>query len=88
MTPSSSSDLSDLLGSLAALSASRTPAMLDSLAYRNDAAIVLRRQVRSLPTRQEMVGLELFRQAAQVARLHTVRVLPCALAGVNLTHSL
>jgi putative YjhG/YagF family dehydratase len=34
-----------------------TPGMLDSLAYRNDAAIVLRRLVRSLPTRQGLLGI-------------------------------
>jgi xylonate dehydratase len=28
-----------------------TPAMFDSLAYRNDAAIIFRRLIRSLPTR-------------------------------------
>ena len=34
-----------------------TPAMLDSLAYRNDAAIVIRRQIRSLPTRLGVLGI-------------------------------
>ncbi|WP_069963676.1 YjhG/YagF family D-xylonate dehydratase [Lacunisphaera limnophila] len=34
-----------------------TPGMLDSLAYRNDAAIVLRRLVRSLPTRRGVLGV-------------------------------
>lgn len=34
-----------------------TPGMLDSLAYRNDAAIVLRRLIRSLPTRQGVIGI-------------------------------
>ena len=34
-----------------------TPGMLDSLAYRNDAAIILRRQIRSLPTRQGILGI-------------------------------
>ena len=34
-----------------------TPGMLDSLAYRNDAAIVLRRLIRSLPTRQGLIGI-------------------------------
>ncbi|MEW5872226.1 MAG: YjhG/YagF family D-xylonate dehydratase [Chloroflexota bacterium] len=34
-----------------------TPAMLDSLAYRNDAAMVIRRQIRSLPTRQGVLGI-------------------------------
>lgn len=34
-----------------------TPAMFDSLAYRNDAAIVLRRLVRSLPTRRGVLGV-------------------------------
>ena len=34
-----------------------TPAMFDSLAYRNDAAIVLRRLIRSLPTRRGVLGV-------------------------------
>ena len=34
-----------------------TPGMLDSLAYRNDAAIVLRRLARSLPTRSGVLGI-------------------------------
>jgi putative YjhG/YagF family dehydratase len=34
-----------------------TPAMLDSLAYRNDAAIVMRRLIRSLPTRRGVIGI-------------------------------
>jgi putative YjhG/YagF family dehydratase len=34
-----------------------TSGMLDSLAYRNDAAIVLRRLVRSLPTRKAVMGV-------------------------------
>ncbi len=34
-----------------------TPGMLDSLAYRNDAAIVLRRLMRSLPTSKGVLGI-------------------------------
>jgi putative YjhG/YagF family dehydratase len=34
-----------------------TPAMFDSLPYRNDAAIVLRRLIRSLPTRRGVIGV-------------------------------
>ncbi|HZR93175.1 MAG TPA: YjhG/YagF family D-xylonate dehydratase [Gaiellaceae bacterium] len=34
-----------------------TPAMFDSLAYRNDAAVVLRRLVRSLPNRRGVLGV-------------------------------
>jgi putative YjhG/YagF family dehydratase len=34
-----------------------TPAMFDSLPYRNDAAVVLRRLIRSLPTRSAVVGV-------------------------------
>lgn len=34
-----------------------TPGMMDSLPYRNDAAIVLRRLARSLPTRQGVIGI-------------------------------
>jgi len=34
-----------------------TTGMMDSLAFRNDAAIVLRRQIRSLPTRRGVIGI-------------------------------
>jgi len=34
-----------------------TPGMMDSLAYRNDAALVLRRLIRSLPTRRGVLGI-------------------------------
>ncbi len=34
-----------------------TPGMMDSLAYRNDAAIVFRRLIRSLPTRKGVLGI-------------------------------
>lgn len=34
-----------------------TPGMMDSLAFRNDAAIVFRRLIRSLPTRQGVLGI-------------------------------
>src|SRR4029453_16316936 len=34
-----------------------TTGMLDSLPYRNDAAMVLRRLIRSLPTRQALIGV-------------------------------
>src|SRR5580700_9348899 len=34
-----------------------TPGMMDSLAYRNDAAIVLRRLIRSLPRRSGVMGV-------------------------------
>ena len=34
-----------------------TTGMMDSLAYRNDAAIVLRRLIRSLPTRRGVLGV-------------------------------
>lgn len=34
-----------------------TPAMLDSLAYRNDAAVVMRRLARSLPNRRGVIGI-------------------------------
>src|SRR5207247_139905 len=33
-----------------------TPGMMDSLPYRNDAALVLRRLIRSLPTRKGVLG--------------------------------
>jgi xylonate dehydratase len=34
-----------------------TPGMFDSLAYRNDASIVMRRLIRSLPTRRGVIGI-------------------------------
>ena len=34
-----------------------TAGMMDSLAFRNDAAVVLRRQIRSLPTRRGVIGI-------------------------------
>ncbi len=34
-----------------------TPGMMDSLAYRNDAATIFRRLIRSLPTRKGMLGI-------------------------------
>jgi xylonate dehydratase len=34
-----------------------TPGMMDSLPYRNDAALVLRRLIRSLPTRKGVIGV-------------------------------
>jgi len=34
-----------------------TTAMMDSLAYRNDAAVVMRRLIRSLPTRKGVIGV-------------------------------
>src|SRR5881397_150244 len=34
-----------------------TPGMMDSLAYRNDAATIFRRLIRSLPTRQGVLGI-------------------------------
>src|SRR5260370_10586734 len=34
-----------------------TPGMMDSLPYRNDAAIVFRRLIRSLPTRRGVLGI-------------------------------
>ena len=34
-----------------------TPGMMDSLPYRNDAALVMRRQIRSLPTRAGVLGV-------------------------------
>ena len=34
-----------------------TPAMFDSLPYRNDAAVVMRRLIRSLPTRSAVIGV-------------------------------
>ena len=59
-----------------------TTGMMDSLPYRNDAAIVLRRLIRSLPTRRGVIGVGDLRQgpagdddgAGRVARPATVAV--------------
>ncbi len=65
-----------------------TPGMFDSLPYRNDAAIVLRRLIRSLPTRHGVIGVATCDKGlpAMMMALAGTRDLPCALipGGVTL----
>jgi xylonate dehydratase len=65
-----------------------TPGMFDSLPYRNDAAIVLRRLIRSLPTRSAVIGIATCDKGlpAMMMALAGSRELPCALipGGVTL----
>ena len=65
-----------------------TPAMFDSLAYRNDAAIVFRRLIRSLPTRRGVVGVATCDKGlpAMMMALAASHDLPCILipGGVTL----
>lgn len=65
-----------------------TPGMFDSLPYRNDAAMVLRRLIRSLPTRIGVIGIATCDKGlpAMMMALAGSRDLPCALipGGVTL----
>jgi putative YjhG/YagF family dehydratase len=65
-----------------------TPGMFDSLPYRNDAAIVLRRLIRSLPTRTGVIGVATCDKGlpAMMMALAGTRDLPCILipGGVTL----
>jgi putative YjhG/YagF family dehydratase len=65
-----------------------TSGMFDSLAYRNDAAIVLRRLIRSLPTRRGVLGVATCDKGhpAMMMALAGVRGLPAVLipGGVSL----
>ena len=65
-----------------------TPGMFDSLPYRNDAAIVLGRLIRSLPTRNAVVGIATCDKGlpAMMMALAGSRGLPCVLipGGVTL----
>jgi putative YjhG/YagF family dehydratase len=58
-----------------------TSGMMDSLAYRNDAAIVLRRLIRSLPTRKGVLGIATCDKGlpAMMMALAAMRDLPCVL---------
>src|SRR5262245_19908749 len=68
-----------------------TTGMMDSLAYRNDAAIVLRRLARSLPTRRGVLGVATCDKGlpAMMLALAALRDLPCVLVpgGVTLPPS-
>ena len=64
-----------------------TPGMMDSLAYRNDAAVVLRRLARSLPTRRGVLGVATCDKGlpAMMMALAALRDLPCVLVPGGVT---
>ena len=65
-----------------------TPGMFDSLAYRNDAASIFRRQVRSIPNARGVLGVATCDKGlpAMMMALASLRRLPCVLipGGVTL----
>ena len=64
-----------------------TTGMLDSLPYRNDAAIVLRRLIRSLPTRKGVLGIATCDKGlpAMLLALASMHDLPCVLVPGGVT---
>ncbi len=64
-----------------------TVGMMDSLAYRNDAAQVFRRLIRSLPTRKGVLGVATCDKGlpAMMMALAAMRELPCALVPGGVT---
>lgn len=64
-----------------------TLGMMDSLAYRNDAALVLRRLIRSLPTREGVLGIATCDKGlpAMMMALAAARDLPCVLVPGGVT---
>jgi putative YjhG/YagF family dehydratase len=64
-----------------------TAAMFDSLPYRNDAAMVLRRLIRSLPTRKGVLGVATCDKGlpAMLMALAATRDLPCVLVPGGVT---
>jgi putative YjhG/YagF family dehydratase len=64
-----------------------TTGMMDSLPYRNDAAIVLRRLIRSLPTRRGVLGVATCDKGlpAMMLALASVHELPCVLVPGGVT---
>lgn len=64
-----------------------TPAMFDSLAYRNDAATVFRRLIRSLPTRAGVLGVATCDKGlpAMMMALASMHDLPCVLVPGGVT---
>ncbi|HKX05530.1 MAG TPA: dihydroxy-acid dehydratase, partial [Methylomirabilota bacterium] len=64
-----------------------TPGMMDSLAYRNDAAVVLRRLARSLPTRKGVLGVATCDKGlpAMMMALAALRDLACVLVPGGVT---
>ena len=64
-----------------------TTGMFDSLPYRNDAAVVLRRLIRSLPTRRGVIGVATCDKGlpAMMMALAGMRDLPCAIVPGGVT---
>src|SRR5207248_6399110 len=64
-----------------------TTGMFDSLAYRNDAAIVFRRLIRSLPTRRGVIGVATCDKGlpAMMIALAAMHDLPCVLVPGGVT---
>jgi xylonate dehydratase len=64
-----------------------TPAMFDSLAYRNDAATIFRRLIRSLPTRRGVLGVATCDKGlpAMMMALAATHDLPCVLVPGGVT---
>src|SRR5437879_13001763 len=64
-----------------------TLGMMDSLPYRNDAAQVFRRLIRSLPTRQGVLGVATCDKGlpAMMMALASMRDLPCVLVPGGVT---
>ena len=64
-----------------------TPGMMDSLAYRNDAATVLRRLIRSLPTRAGVLGIATCDKGlpAMLMALAAQKSLPCIIVPGGVT---
>lgn len=64
-----------------------TPGMMDSLAYRNDAAIVLKRLIRSLPTRKGILGIATCDKGlpAMMMALAAQHGLPCVIVPGGVT---
>jgi len=64
-----------------------TTAMMDSLAYRNDAAVVLKRLIRSLPTRKGVIGVATCDKGlpAMMMAVAAFRDLPCIIVPGGVT---
>lgn len=64
-----------------------TTAMMDSLAYRNDAAVVLKRLIRSLPTRKGVIGVATCDKGlpAMMMALAAQRKIPCVIVPGGVT---
>jgi len=64
-----------------------TPGMMDSLPYRNDASLVFRRLIRSLPTRKGVLGVATCDKGlpAMMMALAAMRDLPCVLVPGGVT---